>query len=89
MNSKEAFNIIKEAGTIYVGCASNIYTRYSFECDIIERDLKVLEILKRSPFILEKLAEYSTDREYNKRYFYGTITDNERNLVEEWLNESR
>ena len=42
----EALEIIKNASTIYVGCASNIYTRYSFECNDIEKELKALEILK-------------------------------------------
>ena len=42
----EALEIIKNAPTIYVGCASNIYTRYSHECKQIEKELKALEILK-------------------------------------------
>ena len=36
----EALEIIKNAPTIYVGCASDVYTRYSFECNIIEKTLK-------------------------------------------------
>ncbi len=36
----KAFEIIKNAPTIYVGCASDIYTRYSFECKEIEKSLK-------------------------------------------------
>ena len=42
----EALERIKNAPTIYVGCASDIYTRYSFECNEIEKTLKALEIIK-------------------------------------------
>lgn len=42
----EALKRIKNAPTIYVGCASDIYTRYSFECKEIEKSLKALEIIK-------------------------------------------
>ena len=42
----EAFERIKNAPTIYVGCASDIYTRYSFECKLIETALKQLEEIK-------------------------------------------
>ena len=46
MKGLEALETIKNAPTIYVGCASDIYTRYSFECKIIEKELKALEIIK-------------------------------------------
>lgn len=48
----EALEIIKNAGTIYVGCASNIYTRYSFEIKIIEKALKDYEKLQETRFVL-------------------------------------
>lgn len=56
----EALEIIKNAGTIYVGCASNIYTRYSFEIKIIENALTQLEIYE-ALFSPEKARE-----QYNK-----------------------
>jgi len=39
----EALERIKNAPTIYVGCGSDIYTRYSFECNEIEKALKDYE----------------------------------------------
>ena len=47
----EALERIKNAPTIYVGCGSDIYTRYSFECNEIEKELKALEIIKGINFI--------------------------------------
>ena len=46
MTPLEALEIIKNASTIYVGCASDIYTRYSFECKLIETELKESEYYK-------------------------------------------
>ena len=42
----EALKIIKNAPTIYVVCWSDVYTRHSFECNEIEKELKALEIIK-------------------------------------------
>ena len=42
----EALERIKNAPTIYVGCGSDIYTRYSFECNEIEKALKEYESRK-------------------------------------------
>ena len=46
MKPLDALETIKNAPTIYVGCGSDIYTRYPFECKEIEKSLKALEILK-------------------------------------------
>ena len=43
MKALKSLEIIKNAPTIYVGCASDIYTRYPFECKEIETALKRLE----------------------------------------------
>lgn len=73
MTPLEALERIKNAGTIYVGCASNIYTRYSFECKEIEKSLKALEIIKEKYvdiyFFKEslKFPEYAQLMEYNTR----------------------
>lgn len=48
----QALEIIKNAPTIYVGCASDIYTRYSHECKIIENALKNYEELTNKPVVL-------------------------------------
>ena len=48
----QALEIIKNAPTIYVGCASDIYTRYSHECKIIENALKDYEELKSKSIML-------------------------------------
>ncbi len=42
----KALERIKNAPTIYVGCASDVYTRYSHECKIIETALKEYELMK-------------------------------------------
>lgn len=42
----KALERIKNASTIYVGLASDIYTRYSFECNEIENALKDFKWLK-------------------------------------------
>ena len=50
MNEKltplEAWERIKKAETIYVGCVSDIHTKYPKETDIIETALKELEGIK-------------------------------------------
>ena len=58
----EALENIKLAPTIYCGCGSDIYTRYSFECKEIETALKrlekqdeILRIIKEKNCLLEGL----------------------------------
>lgn len=41
----KALGTIKNAPTIYAGCASDIYTRYPFECKQIEKELKALQVI--------------------------------------------
>ena len=56
--------------------------------DTIEKELEILEIIKRSPFVLERIFELDNKRqEYKKRYWYGTISDDELNKVKEWLTQ--
>ena len=57
----EALERIKNAPTIYVGCASDIYTRYSFECKEIEKSLKALEIIKNRECIFKGLQNVSQE----------------------------
>ena len=67
---------------------------YFFELDeeenlnAIEKELEILDIIKRSPFVLERIFELDNKRqEYKKRYWYGTISDTELNKVKEWLTQ--
>ena len=48
----KALEKIKNAPTIYVGCASDIYTRHPFECKDIEKELKALEIIKKRKLVV-------------------------------------
>lgn len=50
--------------------------------------LEVLNILKDSPFILQKIFKnkgLKNQEEFDKRYFWGTITEDKRRIVKEWL----
>ncbi len=53
-------------------------------------DKEILKILKESPFILQRLFggnDLKNQEEYNKRYFWGTITEEDAQKVIAWLNE--
>lgn len=81
MNSKEALEKLRQ---------NNKDNSHLFDdelLDIIEKDLDVLEILKRNPFILEVLFKKGFGKEYDERYMWGTITDEEVNKIKEWLNK--
>lgn len=53
--------------------------------NLCDRQQKVLDILRESPFILEVLFAQNVDEEYNKKYMWGTITDEDREIVEKWI----
>ena len=53
--------------------------------NLCDRQQKVLDILRESPFILEVLFSQNVDEEYNKKYMWGTITDDDREIVEKWI----
>lgn len=62
--------------------------------DTIEKSVKnnveTLEILKNNPYILENLFKnggLKTQKEYDKRYFWSTITEDKVEKVIEWLDE--
>lgn len=71
----EALEIIKNAPTIYVGCASDIYTRYSHECKIIETALKDYELMKQTKIIIadKKISDNDLDKLKNQRMFVGNL----------------
>ena len=51
---------------------------------------KVLSILKDSPFILQKMfenKELKNQEQYDKKYFWGTITEDKVRIIKEWLDE--
>lgn len=63
----QALERIKNAPTIYVGCGSDIYTRYSYECKLIENALKSLDIIKEKlpPLMRSALLDYCNKEEYD------------------------
>lgn len=75
----KALETIKNAPTIYVGCGSDIYTRYSHECKLIETALKDYE--KKT-----KLAkEYADVNNVAKRLKALEIIKNKRVNVRAFL----
>ena len=55
--------------------------------------LEVLEILKKKPFILQKIFENNdlepnAQKNYDGKYFWGTIDEDEYQKVKEWLEEN-
>lgn len=53
-------------------------------------DKEILKILKEKPFILQKLfgnGSLKNQLDYDNRYFFGTITDEEVEKVIAWLND--
>jgi hypothetical protein len=51
---------------------------------------KVLSVLKDNPFILQKIFEnkgLKNQEEFDKRYFWGTITEDKVRIIKEWLDE--
>ena len=78
----EALERIKNAPTIYVGCASDIYTKYSFECKEIEKALKALEIIKKELTLsvkedngLYRLITYQSDNHLLKMEQYDLLKE--------------
>lgn len=57
MDTKEALERIKNAPTIYVGCVSDIYTRCSYELNVIEDALAELKRLRELADIVRRNAE--------------------------------
>ena len=86
----KALEIIKNAMTIYVGCASNIYTRYPFECKDIEKELKALELVKKyhiTPAFFTFNPTYNS-YELNMSFYEDEelMSEEEYNLAKEVLN---
>lgn len=53
-------------------------------------DKEILDILKKSPFILSKIYGNNLlvkQADYDKRYFWGTITNEEIDKVIKWLDK--
>lgn len=57
MDAKEALERIKNAPTIYVGCVSDIYTRCSYEINVIEDALAELKRLREIADIVRRNAQ--------------------------------
>lgn len=61
----------------------DVFIRY---CNHIEKELKVLDIIKRHPFILERLFNESDKHDdYVHDYWWGVVTDKEVEMIKEWL----
>ena len=84
----QALETLKNASTIYVGCASNIYTRYPFECNDIEKELKALEIIiKTLPAFVYAITNSKDYQDYSSHYISPIITQEEYNLLKEVLKD--
>ena len=64
MTGLEALKIIKKAPTIYVGCISDVYTRFSIACRRIEKELNALKIIADKCIDVLHLNRCRTYREY-------------------------
>ena len=53
--------------------------------DMAHRYGKILDILKKCPFVLDSIYRNTNNTEFSKRYQFGTITDNELNVIRDWL----
>ena len=93
MKSLRSLEIIKNASTIYVGCASNIYTKYPFECNEIEKELKAIEIIRNKKVDTRGIIYSNSVEEYNDLIFRNTgyyslfLTQQEYDLLKEVFNE--
>ena len=56
-----------------------------------EKKLKVLKIIKKSPFVFESIFNnripLKNREEFKRNYLFGTITNSEIELVKEFLEE--
>lgn len=98
MKALKSLEIIKNAPTIYVGCASDIYTRYPFECKEIEKELEALKIIKEKNVFVwgfihrkEEMKDFEYTYDYYKKYYgyfhsgydYKLLTEEEFDLLKE------
>lgn len=84
MDELEAFEIIKNAPTIYVGCGSNIYTRFPIECKLIETALKALEIIKEKQVDVAMILSCEDADDYNRWCDSGASWSNEHITQQEY-----
>ena len=77
MNSKEAIENIKK--TMIVGRHGNIDVgnKYNKEIIVIEKDLEILDILKRNIYVADNTI-YATPNE---------LSNDDYNKLKEWINE--
>jgi hypothetical protein len=61
-------------------CALHDYWR-----DMAHRYGKILDILKKCPFVLDSIYRNTNNTEFSKRYQFGTIVDSELEIVKRWL----
>lgn len=83
----EHFQDIKELETAD-GPKTTVEDILPYKCEQVEKALECWEIVKNKPFILQKLFEnkgLENQQEYDKKYFFGTITEEEVAKVKEGL----
>lgn len=88
MKELKALERIKNAPTIYVGLASDIYTRYPYECKEIEKALKTLEIIKMKNVDIPMVKTCNSVNDYNEwhsLYKEMHLTQKEYDLLKEIL----
>ena len=61
------------------------YAMYDYWRENCLKNDKVLEVLKRCPFVLHSIYENTNNCDYIKRYGFGTIADSELEIVKRWL----
>jgi len=89
MKPLEALEILKEADTIYCCCASNLFARYRYEIETVEKSLKALEIIKEKPYLLLFTDFNLTYEEFveqaDEDYGYDLPTQEEFDLLKDTI----
>ena len=72
----------------YTSCKSPNVIIDRKEYERLKKTKELLSILKDSPFILQKIfenKELKNQEQYDKKYFWGTITEDKVIKIKEWL----
>lgn len=64
---------------------SRKYSMFDYWRDNCIKYGKILDILKQSPFVLDTINKNVYNPKYNQKYNFGTITDEELNIIKDWL----
>lgn len=90
MKSKEALEKLRRLAVNSESDLSNSSIAKEYTA-IIEKDLEVLKIIKKAPFVLESILDnnirFKNRIEFVYNYMFGTITKSEIELVKNFLEE--